>query len=67
VAEQLAGPESGTAGKLQHVPGRAEYVKGFGQFIAAGKVQALVQIVRGQRPVVGDLLIEEIVAMRSLT
>ena len=36
-------------------------VKRFGHFVAAGKVQALIQIVRGQGPVVGELLIEETV------
>jgi len=60
VAEQLAGPDPRTAGKLQHAAGRTERVKRFGQFVAAGKVQALVQVIRGQRPVVGDLLIEEL-------
>jgi len=60
VPEQLAGPDPGTAGELQHAAARAECVKRCGQFIAAGKIQALVQVIRGQSPVVGDLLIEEL-------
>ena len=65
MTEQLAGPDSGTAGKLQHAAGRAERVKRFGQFIAAGKIQALVQVIRGQSPVVGDLFIEEMIGFRT--
>jgi hypothetical protein len=60
----LAGPDSGTAGKLQDAAGRAECVERLSQFAAAGKIQALVQVVRGQRPVVGDLLIEEMILCR---
>ena len=37
----------------------------FGQFIAAGKIQALVQVIRGQSPVVGDLFIEEMIGFRT--
>ena len=36
-------------------------VKRFGHFVAAEKVEALIQIVRGQGPVVGELLVEETV------
>lgn len=59
MTEQLAGPHAGTAGKLKHVAGWLKGVKRFGHFVAAGKVQALVQIVCGQSPVVGALLIQE--------
>ena len=38
-----------------------ERVKRLGHFVAAGKLQALVQIVRGQGLVVGALLIQETV------
>lgn len=59
VAEQVAGPHAGTAGKLKHAAVWPKCIKRLGHFVAAGKVQALVQIVCGQGPVVGALLIEE--------
>ena len=59
MAEQLAGPDPGTAGELEHAAGWLERIKRLGHFVAAGKVQALVQTVRGQGPVVGAQLIQE--------
>jgi hypothetical protein len=38
---------------------RTRCVRCLGQLVAAGQAQALAQIVRGQGPVVGELLIEE--------
>ena len=61
VAEQLPGPHAGPAGELQHASGWPERVKRGGDLIAAGEVQPLVQVIRGQRTIVGDLLIEETV------
>jgi hypothetical protein len=54
---------AGTAGKLEHAAGRLECVKRLGHLVDAGEVQALVQIVRGQRPVVGELLLEKTVEL----
>jgi hypothetical protein len=57
----LDGPRAGTAGKLKHAAGGLERVQGLGHFVAAWKIQALVHIVLGQGPVVGELLIKETV------
>ena len=55
MAEQLAGPGAGTAGELQDAARRPERVERVSQLGAAGKVEALVQVVRGQGTVVGTL------------
>jgi len=57
VAEQVAGPHPRTAGQLEHPAGWPEGVQGCDQLVAAGKLQALMQIVRGQGPVVAELLV----------
>ena len=59
MTEKLAGPCSGTAGEFEHASGRPERLKRFGHLVAAGKIQALAKVARGQGAVVGDLLIEE--------
>ena len=55
MAEQLAGPGAGTAGELQDAARRPERVERVSQPGAAGKVEALVTVVRGQGTVVGTL------------
>jgi hypothetical protein len=52
-------PHAGPAGELEHASGRLECLERFGQLVASGKVQALVEVIGGKGPVVGDLLIEE--------
>ena len=67
MAEQLAGPHARTAGKLKHAAGWLEGVKRLGYLVAARKIQALVQIVRGQGTVVGGLLIQETVEFLTVS
>jgi hypothetical protein len=61
VAEQLAGPHAGTAGKLKHTAARPERPKGFGYLAAPRKLEGMVPILRSECPVVGDLLTEKLV------
>ena len=61
VAEQLAGPGAGTAGELQDAARRAERVERVSQLGAAGKIEALVKVIRGKGTVVGTLFGQELV------
>ena len=59
MTKQPGGPHARPAGQLQHAAGRPEVVQRRVQFIAAGKIQALIQVVRGAGRVVGGLLGED--------
>jgi hypothetical protein len=65
VAEELTGPDAGTAGKLENAasgPERVERVSQLGDQLAhAGNINALVKVVRGEGTVVGTLLRQELV------
>ena len=59
MTEKPGSPHAGPARELEHASGRLECLERFGQLVASRKVQALVQVIGGKGPVVGDLLIEE--------
>jgi hypothetical protein len=62
VAKKLAGPHAGAAGEFEHAPSRTERLKSFGQFVATWQIQALIQIICPESPVIGGLLINVLVA-----
>src|SRR5581483_11399993 len=61
VAEQLAGPDAGTAGELEDAALRAERVERVTQLGAPGKIEDEVKIFRSEGTVVGTLLSQELV------
>ena len=61
VTEQLTGPGAGTAGELEDAARRPERVERVSQLGAAGKIKALVKVVRGEGTVVGTLFGQELV------
>jgi hypothetical protein len=61
VTEQLRRPGARTAGELQDAALRPERVERVSQLVAAGKIEALVKVIRGEGTVVGTLLGQELV------
>jgi hypothetical protein len=61
MAEQLAGPDAGTAGKLKHAARRPERVERVIQLGAAWKIKALIKVFRGKDTVIGTLFGQELV------
>jgi hypothetical protein len=59
VPQQLGRPGAGTAGELEHAAPGPERVERRDQLVTAGQAQVLVEVVRGQSPVVGKLLAQE--------
>src|SRR5918992_331708 len=58
VTEQLVGPYAGPAGEFEHTAGRPERVERRGQLGYPRKRQRLMFVLRGEGPIVGDLLVE---------
>jgi hypothetical protein len=61
VAEQLAGPDTGTAGQLEDATRRPERVERVGHLPAAGSIEPLVKVIGGEGTVIGTLLRQELV------
>ena len=56
MAEQLGGPGAWTAGEVEDAAFRPEFLERVSELFAAGKVEELVKVVRGEGAVVGTLL-----------
>jgi hypothetical protein len=61
VAEQLGRPGTGAAGELEDAARRPERVERVSQLGAAGEIEALVKVIRGEGTVVGALFGQELV------
>ena len=59
MAQELTGPHAGTAGELEDAASGPERIERARQLGAAGKIEALVKVVRGEGTVVGTLLREQ--------
>ena len=61
MAQQPSGPRARAAGQLEHVARGAEGVERGDELVAAGRVlERVVVVLGGERAVVGDLLVEQL-------